>query len=101
MKKRATCPAPTVWISPETGQCRCQEGRHRSHQRRVHPLKILAHKVIQHRLGQTHPADGADIEFSGRVKSLDAATRSGVVILAAKSGGRKIFGVATLNVRFR
>jgi acyl dehydratase len=45
--------------------------------------------------------DGADIEFSGRIRSLDPATRSGVVIVAAKSGGRKIFGLATLNVRFR
>ncbi|OMC17358.1 MULTISPECIES: fused (3R)-hydroxyacyl-ACP dehydratase subunits HadA/HadB [unclassified Mycobacterium] len=46
-------------------------------------------------------AEGADIEFSGRVKSLDPATRSGVVIVAAKSGGQKIFGMATMNVRFR
>jgi acyl dehydratase len=46
-------------------------------------------------------AEGADIEFSGRIKSLDPATRSGVVIVAAKSAGRKIFGMATLNVRFR
>jgi acyl dehydratase len=46
-------------------------------------------------------ADGADIEFSGRIKSLDPETRSGVVLVAAKSGGRKIFGLATLNVRFR
>jgi acyl dehydratase len=46
-------------------------------------------------------AEGADIEFSGRVKSLDPATRSGVVLVAARSGGRKIFGMATLNVRFR
>ena len=46
-------------------------------------------------------AEGADIEFSGRIKSLDPATRSGVVIVGAKSGGRKIFGLATLNVRFR
>jgi acyl dehydratase len=46
-------------------------------------------------------AEGADIEFSGRIKSLDPATRSGVVVVAAKSGGRKIFGLATLNVRFR
>ncbi|OBG72356.1 MULTISPECIES: fused (3R)-hydroxyacyl-ACP dehydratase subunits HadA/HadB [unclassified Mycobacterium] len=46
-------------------------------------------------------AEGADIEFSGRVKSLDPATRSGVVIVGAKSGGRKIFGLATLNIRFR
>ena len=46
-------------------------------------------------------AEGANIEFSGRIKSLDPATRSGVVIVAARSGGRKIFGLATLNVRFR
>ena len=46
-------------------------------------------------------AGGADIEFSGRIKSLDPATRTGVVIVGAKSGGRKIFGLATLNVRFR
>jgi acyl dehydratase len=45
--------------------------------------------------------DGADIEYSGRIKSMDPATRTGVVIVAAKSGGRKIFGLATLNVRFR
>jgi len=45
--------------------------------------------------------EGADIEYSGRIKSLDPETRSGVVIVAAKSGGRKIFGLATLNVRFR
>ena len=45
-------------------------------------------------------AEGADIEFSGRIKSLDAATRSGVVLVAAKSAGRKIFGLATLDVRF-
>ena len=43
---------------------------------------------------------GTDIEFSGRVKSLDEATRSGVVIVAAKSDGKKIFGMATMNVRF-
>ena len=45
--------------------------------------------------------EGADIEYSGRIKSLDPATRSGVVIVAAKSGGRKIFGLATLDIRFR
>jgi acyl dehydratase len=44
---------------------------------------------------------GADIEFSGRIKSLDPATRSGVVVVGAKSAGRKIFGLATLDVRFR
>lgn len=45
-------------------------------------------------------ADGADIEFGGRIKSLDPETRTGVVIVTAKSGGRKIFGLATVNVRF-
>ncbi len=44
---------------------------------------------------------GCDIEFSGRIKSLDPATRTGVVLVAARSSGRKIFGLATLNVRFR
>lgn len=44
---------------------------------------------------------GTDIEFSGRVKSLDEATRTGVVIIAAKSDGKKIFGMATMDVRFR
>jgi acyl dehydratase len=46
-------------------------------------------------------AEGADIEFSGKIKSLDPATRTGVVLVAAKSDGRKIFGLATLDVRFR
>ncbi|OBG38211.1 MULTISPECIES: fused (3R)-hydroxyacyl-ACP dehydratase subunits HadA/HadB [Mycolicibacter] len=45
--------------------------------------------------------EGADIEFSGRIKSLDAATRSGIILVAAKSENRKIFGLATMNVRFR
>ncbi len=46
-------------------------------------------------------AEGADIEFTGRVKSLDPATRSGVVIVGAKSDDRKIFGLATMDIRFR
>ena len=45
--------------------------------------------------------EGCDIEFTGKIKSLDPETRSGVVIVAAKSGGKKIFGMATLGVRFR
>lgn len=44
--------------------------------------------------------EGCDIEFSGRIKSLDPATRTGVVIVGAKSAGKKIFGLATLDVRF-
>ena len=45
--------------------------------------------------------EGADIEFSGRIRSLDPQTRTGVVLVAAKADGRKIFGLATLDVRSR
>nr|CRL82873.1 dehydratase [Mycolicibacter nonchromogenicus] len=45
--------------------------------------------------------EGADIEFSGKIKSLDPETRSGTILIAAKSENRKIFGLATMNVRFR
>ncbi len=44
---------------------------------------------------------GADIEFSGRIKSLNSETRTGVVLVAAKADGRKIFGLATVDIRFR
>lgn len=44
---------------------------------------------------------GADIEFSGKIKSLDPETRTGVILVGAKSADKKIFGLATLNVRFR
>jgi len=46
-------------------------------------------------------ADGADIEFTGKIKSLNPDTRSGVVLVGAKADGRKIFGLATLDMRFR
>jgi len=45
--------------------------------------------------------DGTDIEFSGRIKSLDPESRTGVILVSAKSENRKIFGLATLDVRFR
>lgn len=44
---------------------------------------------------------GADIEFTGKIKSLDPETRTGVVVVGAKADGRKIFGLATLDIRFR
>ncbi|MQY19576.1 hypothetical protein NRB20_26660 [Nocardia sp. RB20] len=43
-------------------------------------------------------APGA-VEFTGRVKSVDPTTRSAVVVIVAKSAGRKIFGLATAEVR--
>lgn len=44
---------------------------------------------------------GADIEFTGKIKSLDPETRTGVVVVGAKADGKKIFGLATLDIRFR
>jgi acyl dehydratase len=46
-------------------------------------------------------ADGADIEFGGKIKSLDPETRTGVVLVSAKADGKKIFGMATMDIRFR
>lgn len=47
------------------------------------------------------PADGrGDIVYGGKIKSLDPETGSGVVILTAKCNEKKIFGMATLDVRF-
>jgi acyl dehydratase len=40
-----------------------------------------------------------EIEFTGRVKSIDPETRTAVIVIVAKSGGRKIFGLATAEVR--
>ncbi|MEV0355281.1 fused (3R)-hydroxyacyl-ACP dehydratase subunits HadA/HadB [Nocardia sp. NPDC050697] len=39
------------------------------------------------------------VEFTGRVKSVDAAAGTAVVVIVAKSAGRKIFGLATAEVR--
>ena len=47
------------------------------------------------------PADGrGDIEYGGKIKALDPETRSGTVILTAKANDKKIFGMATLDLRF-
>ncbi|GAC56019.1 beta-hydroxyacyl-[acyl-carrier-protein] dehydratase HadA/HadB [Gordonia hirsuta DSM 44140 = NBRC 16056] len=47
------------------------------------------------------PSDGrGDVVYGGKVKSLDPETRSGVVILTAKANEKKIFGMATLELRF-
>jgi len=46
------------------------------------------------------PADSAaEIEYTGKVKSLDAETRTAVIAIVAKSAGKKIFGRATATVQ--
>ncbi|MBF6193587.1 fused (3R)-hydroxyacyl-ACP dehydratase subunits HadA/HadB [Nocardia implantans] len=44
-------------------------------------------------------AAAGSVEFTGRVKSLDPGTRTAVVVIVAKSAGRKVFGLATAEVR--
>lgn len=47
------------------------------------------------------PADGgSELVYGGKIKSLDPENRSGTVILTAKANEKKIFGMATLDLRF-
>ncbi|UGT62260.1 fused (3R)-hydroxyacyl-ACP dehydratase subunits HadA/HadB [Nocardia asteroides] len=43
--------------------------------------------------------EAGTVEFTGRVKSIDAEAGTAVVVIIAKSAGRKIFGLATAEVR--
>ncbi|MFC9962888.1 fused (3R)-hydroxyacyl-ACP dehydratase subunits HadA/HadB [Nocardia ignorata] len=45
--------------------------------------------------------EGGQVEYTGRVKSLDPVARTAVIAVVAKSAGRKIFGLATADLRFR
>jgi acyl dehydratase len=42
----------------------------------------------------------AEIEVSGKIKSLDSASRTGEIAITVKQGDRKIFGRATAKVKF-
>jgi acyl dehydratase len=46
------------------------------------------------------PVGYAEVEFTGKVRSLDPETRRGVIALVAKQGDRKIFGRAQALVQF-
>nr|WP_324188306.1 fused (3R)-hydroxyacyl-ACP dehydratase subunits HadA/HadB [Nocardia higoensis] len=39
------------------------------------------------------------VEYTGRIKSVDPESKTAVVLITAKSAGRKIFGLATAEVR--
>lgn len=39
------------------------------------------------------------VEFTDRIKSIDPEARTATVVLVAKSAGRKIFGLATTDIR--
>lgn len=40
-----------------------------------------------------------EVEYTGKVKSLDAEARTAKILVTAKSAGKKIFGLATADVR--
>ncbi|MEV0709882.1 fused (3R)-hydroxyacyl-ACP dehydratase subunits HadA/HadB [Nocardia aurea] len=42
--------------------------------------------------------EAAEVEFTGKVKSVDPQTRTAVIAIVAKSAGKKIFGRATATV---
>lgn len=44
-------------------------------------------------------ASTGSLEFTGRIKSVDPETRTAVVVIVAKSAGRKVFGLATADIR--
>lgn len=44
-------------------------------------------------------ASAGTVEFTGRIKSVDPETRTAVVVIVAKSAGRKVFGLSTADVR--
>ncbi|MDL9936041.1 fused (3R)-hydroxyacyl-ACP dehydratase subunits HadA/HadB [Gordonia sp. ABSL1-1] len=44
--------------------------------------------------------DSAAVDFTGKIKSLDAETRQGVIALVGKQGDRKIFGRAQARIQF-
>ncbi|GED99723.1 (R)-hydratase [Gordonia spumicola] len=46
------------------------------------------------------PVGYAEVDFTGKVRSLDPQTRRGVIALVAKQGDRKIFGRAQALVQF-
>lgn len=47
-----------------------------------------------------HAAKPAELEFTGKVKSLDPQTRRGVVQVSATSAGKKVFGKSLATVQF-
>lgn len=44
-------------------------------------------------------AAAGNVDFTGRIKSVDPDTKTAVIVITAKSAGRKVFGLATTDVR--
>ena len=65
------------------------------------PGALIRYKVRLSSFTIVEPTTSGEVEFSGRIKSVDSNSRSAVVMIVAKSQGKKIFGLATAEVRFR
>lgn len=60
--------------------------------------------VVEYNVRFTSPVyvgvgDPAEVEYTGKVKSIDPESRTAVIALVAKSAGKRIFGRATATVR--
>ncbi|MVU82424.1 (R)-hydratase [Nocardia sp. ET3-3] len=63
------------------------------------PGAILRYGVRLSNYTIIEAATAGTVEFTGRIKSIDPDNRTAVVVIVAKSSGRKIFGLATAEVR--
>ncbi|WP_280235936.1 fused (3R)-hydroxyacyl-ACP dehydratase subunits HadA/HadB [Nocardia cyriacigeorgica] len=63
------------------------------------PSAMLRYAVRLSNYTIIEAAAAGTVEFTGRIKSVDPDTRTAVVVITAKSAGRKIFGLATAQVR--
>ncbi|MEV0759066.1 fused (3R)-hydroxyacyl-ACP dehydratase subunits HadA/HadB [Nocardia sp. NPDC050435] len=63
------------------------------------PGAVLRYGVRLSNYAVVDAATAGTVEFTGRIKSTDPQTRTATVVLIAKSAGRKIFGLATMDVR--
>ncbi|NKY85925.1 fused (3R)-hydroxyacyl-ACP dehydratase subunits HadA/HadB [Nocardia veterana] len=63
------------------------------------PGALVRYAVRLSNYAVVEAASPSAVEFGGRIKSLDPHTRTAVVVIGAKSAGRKIFGLATAEVR--
>ena len=65
------------------------------------PGAVLEYNVRFTSPVKVDPHKAAEVEFTGKIKSVDEETRTAVVALTAKCAGRKIFGRATAKVQLR
>ncbi|MEU1980562.1 fused (3R)-hydroxyacyl-ACP dehydratase subunits HadA/HadB [Nocardia sp. NPDC019395] len=63
------------------------------------PGAIIRYGVRLSNYTVVESGSAGSLEFTGRVKSVDPETKSAVVVIVAKSAGRKVFGLATAEVR--